>query len=156
MMRILMLASLSSIKGDTQCAYLTYFYRGKIQAHVWDFPAPIIPCEESRVWPWHICFPTFLRPLGSPPPDSVFRAAGAENRCHIYTPRGLFSGSVKTRDRERGLCWLLNLLFQSFSPFFSTLICRLLHPGVYRLLSWTQTVTWTWIQHRLPFTDCFE
>lgn len=124
---------------------------GKIHALVWDFPTPIIPCEESPVWLWHICFPTFLQRLSSPSPDSEVQ----ELRTDVtFTHQEVCFLEVwrhgTEMSEERGLWGMLNLLFQRlFFNFFLTLYCRLLQLGVCRLLSRTQTVTCSWTQHRL-------
>lgn len=56
------LASLSLIKGDTLCIFLTYCYKGKCLI-IFGISQLDHSCEESGVWLWHICFPAFLHPV---------------------------------------------------------------------------------------------
>lgn len=136
---------------------LDSFLQGKWHDHVWDFPAPIIPWEESRVWLWHVCFPTSLRPVCSPPPDSLSRAAGAwEQMSHLHTERFVFwkcgrRGTETTE--ERGLWWLFAGCWTS--KLFLNIILQIIAPWRLQAFEMTRKSIHEHTHCRL-FTDCLE
>lgn len=134
---------------------LDSFLQGKWHDHVWDFPAPIIPWEESRVWLWHVCFPTSLRPVCSPPQTLCPEQQGLRTDVTFTHWEVCFLEVWKTGDRDywrtRSLMavrWLLNL--KAFFKHYSTDYCTVAFTG-FR----DDQKKYTWTHCRL-FTDCLE